>query len=99
MRDLGLNRDGDLLIQMGDFTAKDSDYQHMVDIIQTHPGQFKMDLQNGVGVIRFLSAKSVRELRAKVQQQLKSNGYILQDFEVVENDGQFKIYFNGEYRG
>lgn len=77
-QDFRTNDDGDLYFDptTGDFQVTPSDEQHMGDIIQSFPGDWKQWPQVGVGASAYLgSSGQQQELSREVIVQLKADGY------------------------
>lgn len=76
MDDFALDDDGDLLIQNGDFVKRNCNAQHVEDIIQTIPGEYKMSVFVGCDLYRYLkSATTKSEISGLVRKQLELDGF------------------------
>lgn len=78
VRDIKLQSiDGDLLIENGDFVIFDSDYQHIHDIINDAPGEWKQFPTLGVNLksVQYGPA-NVNQLQQTIKIQLTGDGYV-----------------------
>lgn len=74
--DFQLDNDGDLLIQNGDFVLGSSDEQHIIDIINSMPGDWKEHPLLGVGLITYLNGSgNTQALERNIKTQLQADGY------------------------
>lgn len=88
--DLLLLPNGDLPIGAAIMTTGASDLQHQRDMYRSFAGEWKQFPQNGVGLPMYLkgSSTSELELRNKIRQSLKADGYLVGAIE-------FKFDING----
>jgi len=77
-RDIALtNLDGDLLIKNGDLSFIDSDAQHIHDIINDAPGEWKQYPVLGCNISNYqYSPVSSASIEQKIQSQLTADGYV-----------------------
>lgn len=83
----------DLLIQNGDFAIAESDTQHIADTINSFPGWWKQEPQDGIGVFAYLnSAGQQQSLKRQLMIQLTSDGYKVSNPQVETNQsGQMTV--------
>jgi hypothetical protein len=71
MRDV----DNDIAIVNGDFAIGLSDEQHIADILQAYPGDFKQFPLVGVNINKAINGAVDGELRKEIRLQLVADGY------------------------
>ena len=77
MQDIGLNTDADLGSLNGDLVVQFSDPNHMRDIIQTFPGNWKEFPTCGVGIFQYVGSNGKQAtVAASVQSQAVQDGFI-----------------------
>jgi hypothetical protein len=76
VKDIILDDDNDLIVKNGDFLVRESDEQHIVLIINTFVGDWKLFPFCGVGIIRYISSSGQQQtLRRSIEVQLQADGY------------------------
>lgn len=76
VKDIILDDGYDLTIKDGDFLIRESDEQHIILLINTFVGDWKLFPFCGVGIIRYLSSSGQQQtLRRAIEVQLQSDGY------------------------
>lgn len=85
--------DGDIDISTltGDFVVTDSDQEHIEDLIQATPNDFKQFPQVGAIALMYLNAPSdqLQDLRREIIIQLKADGY--KNIQVELSDGEVSV--------
>jgi hypothetical protein len=67
---------GDALITSGDFVIGFSDEDHIVDIINSNPGDWKEYILCGVGIDSYLNSAGLQlQLKKQILLQLAQDGY------------------------
>lgn len=84
------NPDGDLSFKNGDLNIGFSDDQHIYDIIQDNPGDWKENPTVGVGVIQYVNSKDTYKLFQEINSQLIDDGYTIDEL-IVDIDGNDKL--------
>nr|BAR22570.1 hypothetical protein [uncultured Mediterranean phage uvMED] len=87
---------GDIAIDAtgGDFLIKDSEAQHIEDLLSAWAGWYKQAPTVGAGVRRYLgSSKNKQFLKRDIQITLKADGYKVQNVTIDKN---WKIYVTSE---
>lgn len=68
--------DGDLLIANGDFVVGISDEMHIQDTIISDLGWWKENLQDGVGIDKYMKSTGQEQVLAReIKIQLENDGY------------------------
>lgn len=76
VKDIILDDDNDLVVKNGDFLVRESDEQHIVLIINTFVGDWKLFPFCGVGIIRYVSSSGQQQtLRRAIEVQLQADGF------------------------
>jgi hypothetical protein len=94
--DLLLDADGDLPIEAPiALPVGPSDLQHIKDMFNSFPGEWKQYLPNGIGVSRYLKStgNALLTLRSTARQALLRDGYD-QDSVTITSVGQDKLVIN-----
>ena len=94
MKDLLLNKNGDLLIKNGDFVIGESDNQHQLDILLAEKGEFKEYPEIGVGIQEMLSDDDFVEFLIETKKNLEYDGMKINNIEFTANG---KLNVNGKY--
>lgn len=90
--DIRQDSDGDLLIRDGDFVIGESDSQHIQDTLVAHPGWWKENPQDGVGIDNYSKATGAeQELARKVKLELEADGYDVSNPQVSFVNGKLTI--------
>lgn len=97
-QDLLLDDDKNLLCDAGDFSAGDSDAQHVDLLIASTKGMFKESPVLGSGLIHYLKKPdgSIREMKREINVQLATDGYKLTAME-LDASGDYKIEYQNNY--
>ena len=83
---LDTNGDGDLPIELNNFTIGYSDVQHVQDAMVSFPGEWKQYPQNGIGIAAFFKARvDYLQILTKIRQQLTNDGYTLSNPQVYQD--------------
>lgn len=70
------NSDNDILIKDGDFVIGASDEDHIVDIVNSNPGDWKEYIFCGVGIDSYLNSSGAQlQLKKQILLQLAQDGY------------------------
>jgi hypothetical protein len=88
-KDILLDEDDNFVIQDGDLVIAETDMQHIRHIIETHPGEIRRFPTVGVGLSKHLKGSADGRVRRKVFEQLKADGYDIEN--VITNDNDIKI--------
>jgi hypothetical protein len=92
MDDFILDESGDLLLQNGDFVKRNANPQHVEDILQTIPGEYKMAVFVGCDLPRFLKSSATKEeVSTLVQKQLSLDGFTVFSVDVQFMGDQFSV--------
>lgn len=92
MDDFILEDSGDLLIRNGDFVIGNADGQHENDILQTVPGEYKINPQVGCDLGRFLKSNtSESEIKNVVKRQLELDRFQVDSIEIQYTEGGFLV--------
>lgn len=84
MDDFILDENGDILVRDGDFVVGNANDQHMNDIIQTVPGEWKESPFVGCDLYRFVSANvTTSEVVAVVKKQLELDTFTVNNIDVI----------------
>ncbi|MEO6901543.1 MAG: oxidase [Bacteroidia bacterium] len=76
VKDIILDDDNDLEIQNGDFVISLSDQQHVVLILNTTVGEWKLSPLTGVGIQKYISSSGQQQtLKRSIEVQLQADGY------------------------
>lgn len=87
---------GDLLIRNGDFVVGNGNDQHMNDIIQTVPGEWKESPFLGCDLYRFTNANvTTSEVVAIVKKQLEIDLFTVNNIDVILGEN-ITVYANAE---
>lgn len=88
----------DPMIVSGDFVIAESDDQHIIDTINSFPGWWKQNLEDGIGIASWQKgAAMIQELTKQLRIQLSSDGYTLDSPTVtLSSDGKFIINPNAK---
>lgn len=92
-QDYLLDENGDLLIKDGDFVVGPSDDQHIEDIIQSFPGEWKQFPIIGCAIIADIKTQHPQNTMNKIKTQLQSGGYQLDRLSVTIENGVLKVKF------
>ncbi|KOY85031.1 hypothetical protein AD998_01715 [bacterium 336/3] len=74
MNDLILDKDGDILIENGDFKVGDATLQHQKLIIYSSPGHWKFAPTTGVGIEKYYLNENFAKLISEVRKQMVIDG-------------------------
>ena len=77
--DILVNEDGSLRTLNGDFVVGESDVQHIRDILESRPGDWKQHPTLGCGIMDRLKGTVDQEFMKKLTIQLQSDGYDIND--------------------
>lgn len=79
--------DNDYTFTNGDFVIKDSDTQHIQDLVFENVGAYKQFPLVGVGIIKYLnSSGAMLNLKRQIQIQLQADGYRVNNITFTNND-------------
>mgnify|MGYP001583607179 CR=1 FL=1 len=82
--DILLDDNGDLIIDNDDFKLGESDAQHIEDTIRAHPGWWKENFTDGVGISDYLnSSGNQQQLARNIKIQLQSDGYTVNNPKIL----------------
>ena len=82
MKDLIIEKEGDLIIKDGDFLVEDSSFQNIEMIFKSHQGEFKENPNIGVNLIKSKSGVIDRFLKREITMQLELDGFNLEDISI-----------------
>ena len=87
--------DTDLFIENGDFFAKESDQNHVIDLINDFTGHWKEFPLVGIGIDRFLSSEG-RESKiiSDLRNQMSVDGF--SKIRGIEVDSDFNFFIDAE---
>jgi len=86
MNDIKLNTDYDLTFQDNDLKIDESTYQEIQLVCLYGEGQLKQYPTFGVNILRFLNGIWNQELKSKIQQMLKLDGFTVNSVTYNEID-------------
>lgn len=99
-QDYLLDDDGDLLIQNGDFVSGPSDDQHVYDVLQSFPGEWKQFPLTGAGIITATNTSKPQDQINNARAQLQAAGYQLDILNIFIENGVLRVSFpNGITNG
>lgn len=76
------NSDGTLQTAAGDFVVGNSDEQHIMDILESRPGDWKRTPTTGYGIYDAMKSEINQASRKRMQKQLQAEGYDIADVSV-----------------
>lgn len=95
-QDYALDDDGDLKIQDGDFVVEPSDTQHVKDILEAFPGEYKQFPLLGVGLLSYLKSQNPNDAVNVIKQQLQSDGFVVGAIKTaIDKSGNLIVAFPG----
>jgi hypothetical protein len=87
--------DNDLFFKDGDFAIKESDQNHVIDLINSYVGHFKEFPLVGVGIDRYISSQGQEtKIISDVRNQMKVDGF--SKIRSIEVDKDFNFFIDAE---
>ncbi len=95
MKDFLLDKNGDLLIENGDFVIGNSENQHQLDILLAEKGEFKEFPEIGVSINEMLADDNFVAFLIEAKKNLEYDGMQINNIEFTENgvlniDGKYQ---------
>lgn len=82
-QDLQLDENGDILLKDGDYVIGESDMQHIEDILDAYPGEYRNAPLLGVYLQRALNGPMDGSIRKDIRLNLESDNYQVKKVELT----------------
>lgn len=83
--DILLNDDNELIFSDGDFVVGPSDSQHIANLLEAFPGNYKQHPLIGVGIGKMLNGSDVL-IKGEVKKQLGNVGYKVKSINLINGE-------------
>jgi|SRR5690242_12705585 len=94
-QDLQLDENGDLLIEDGDWVIGDSDMQHIEDILDAYPGEYRNAPLLGVYLQNAVNGPMDGTIRKNIRLNLQSDNYNVKTVEITSENLNIDAERNG----
>lgn len=85
MTDILLDKDGDILIENGDFVIGDATNQNQELILIAHKGEFKESPELGVGISNALLSENLQAITNSIRRNFEYDGMKVKKLEINPN--------------
>lgn len=93
--DLQLDEIGDILLKDGDYVMGESDMQHIEDILDAYPGEYRNAPLLGVYLQRAINGLLDGSIRRDININLQSDNYLVKKVEITDTNLNIDAERNG----